>query len=145
MGRKKKKDKKTNKGSVGMNRKQSQEFLDKNRKKEGVLQTASGLQYLVREDAAGPKPTLDDEVTVNQRITLLDGTVIGDTYRRNEPDTFALGEAIEGLKEGLPLMSVGAKYRFFVPPELAWGKRGAGSKIPPYATLIFDIKLEEIN
>lgn len=128
-----------------MNRKLSQDFLEKNKKKEGVVQTGSALQYLVREDAQGPKPTLYDEVTVNQRITLIDGSVIADTYRQNEPDTFVLNEAIAGLKEGIPLMSIGAKYRFFVPPELAWGKRGAGNKIPPFATLIFDIKLEEIN
>lgn len=128
-----------------MNRKLSREFLDKNKKKEGVIETESGLQYIIRDDASGPKPKLNDEVTVNQRISLIDGTLIGDTYRSNEPDTFLLQEAIEGLKEGIPLMSIGAKYRFFVPPELAWGKRGAGSKIPPFATLIFDIKLEEIN
>ena len=144
MGRQQHKTKKKGKGSSGLNRKLTEDFLKKNKNREGVCETSSGLQYLVRDDAHGPKPTLDDTVTVNQRITLVDGTVIGDTYRKNEPDTFSLNEAIEGLKEGIPMMSVGARYRFFVPPDLAWGKRGAGDKIGPNTTLIFDVKLEEI-
>ena len=144
MGRQQHKTKKKGKGSSGLNRKQTEDFLKKNKNREGVFETFSGLQYLVRNDAQGPKPSIEDTVTVNQRVTLVDGTVIADTYRKNEPDTFPLNEAIEGLQEGIPMMSTGARYRFFVPPDLAWGKRGAGDKIGPYATLIFDIKLEEI-
>jgi len=145
MANKQFKGKKKGKGSQGQNRKQSEEFFIKNKNKPGVIETATGLQYLVRKDAEGDKPTLNDSVTINQRITLIDGSIIADTYRKNQPETFTMSEAIEGLKEGIPLMSIGAKYRFFVPHELAWGKRGAGDKIGPYATLIFDIKLEEIN
>jgi FKBP-type peptidyl-prolyl cis-trans isomerase len=144
MARQQHKTKKKGKGSFGMNRKQTEDFLNKNKNREGVVETPSGLQYLVRDDVQGVKPTLDDTVKVNQRITLIDGTVIADTYRKNEPDVFPLNEAIEGLKEGISMMSVCSKYRFFVPPDLAWGKRGAGDKIGPYATLIFDIKLEDI-
>lgn len=136
--------KKKGKGSSGFNRKQSEDFFQKNKNKQGIIETDSGLQYLIRDKGTGEQPRSDSTVTVNQRITLIDGTVIGDTYKNNEPDTFLLSEAIEGLKEGLPMMNIGSKFRFFVPSDLAWGKRGAGDKIGPYATLIFDIKLEEI-
>lgn len=142
--KKRKKDKKRGKGSVGLNKKASSEFLDKNRKKKGIIETSSGLQYQIIEEGDGRQPDQDSEITVNQRILLIDGTVIKDTYRTGELDTFDLFEGIEGLKEGIPLMKEGARYKFFVPPELAWGKRGAGSKIGPYATLIFDIRLLKI-
>ncbi len=135
---------KQGKGSLGLNRKQSIEFFKKNKNKKGIVQTSSGLQYLIREKAVGEKPTLADSVTINQRITLIDGTILADSYSKDDADTFPLSEAIQGLKEGICLMSVGEKYRFFVPPELAWGKKGSKNKIPPYATLIFDIKLEKI-
>jgi FKBP-type peptidyl-prolyl cis-trans isomerase FkpA len=144
MAKRQHKTKKKGKGSSGFNRKQSEEFLLKNRGKQGVIETDSGLQYLIKVESDGEKPQSDSTVTVNQRITLIDGTIIGDTYKNNEPDTFSLSEAIEGLKEGIPMMNIGSKFRFFVPSDLAWGKRGAGDKIGPYATLIFDIKLEKI-
>lgn len=144
MAKRQHKTKKKGKGSSGFNRKQSEEFLLKNRSKQGVVETDSGLQYYIRDEGTGEQPTSNNTVTVNQRITLIDGTVIGDTYKNNEPDTFSLTEAIKGLKEGIPMMNTGSKFRFFVPSELAWGKRGAGDKIGPYATLIFDIKLEDI-
>lgn len=133
--------KKKGKGSQGQNRKQSEDFFNKNRTRKGVIETSTGLQYIVREEGEGPSPIEQSTITVHQRITLLDGTIIRDTYKEPEPETFDLSEGIEGLKEGIPLMNTGAKYRFFVPPDLAWGKRGAGSKIGPYATLVFDIKL----
>jgi len=145
MARNKEKKQKKGKGSVGLNRKASAEFLDKNRKKEGVVETSTGLQYQVIEEGDGRQPNHDSEITVNQRILLIDGTVIKDTYRTGELDSFDLGEGIEGLKEGIPLMKEGGRCKFFVPPELAWGKRGAGSKIGPYTTLIFDIRLEKID
>ena len=128
-----------------MNRKASAEFLDKNRKKEGVIETSTGLQYTVIEKGNGNHPDIESVITVHQRILLIDGTVIKDTYRTGELDSFDLSEGIEGLKEGIPLMKEGSRYKFFVPPDLAWGKRGAGSKIGPYATLIFDIRLERIE
>ncbi len=81
---------------------------------------------------------------MNQRILLVDGTVIKDTYHGATTDTFSLEEAISGLKEGLQLMKEGGKTRFVVPPDLAWGNRGAGSKIGPNAALIFDIRLEKV-
>lgn len=140
----KKAGKKRGRGSAGQNRAQTDTFLKKNRSKPDVIETASGLQYTIKQPGKGKSPTPRSSVEVNQRILLVDGTVIKDTYHGTEPDTFSLEEAIEGLKEGFLLMEEGAKFRFVVPPELAWGKRGAGDKIGPNATLIFDIRLEQV-
>jgi FKBP-type peptidyl-prolyl cis-trans isomerase len=143
MGRNKKQ--KRGKGSAGLNRKESLDFFVKNRSKPGVIETGSGLQYLIIDEGAGESPALKHEIAVNQRIMLLDGTVIKDTYKTGELDRFPLREGIEGLREGISLMKLGARYKFFVPPDLGWGKRGAGDKIGPYATLIFDIRLESFE
>jgi len=109
-----------------------------------VLETESGLQYLVIEEGAGLKPQASDSVQVHQRITLMDGTIVADTYHESAPVVFTMKEAIEGYREGLFMMGVGSRYRFFIPHELAWGKRGAGSKIGPYAMLIIDVRLLDI-
>jgi FKBP-type peptidyl-prolyl cis-trans isomerase FkpA len=132
-------------GSAGQNRAESNAFLKKNGSKPDVIVTASGLQYTIREPGAGRSPDEWSTVEVNQRILLVDGTVIKDTYHGTETDIFTMAEAIDGLKEGLALMKEGGKFRFVVPPELAWGKRGAGDKIGPYAALIFDIRLEKVT
>ena len=137
--------KKRGRGTVGDNRAETEEFLKKNRMKEGVVETASGLQYMILEPGEGASPTEWSTVEVNQRILLVDGTVIKDTFRTPDHDRFTMQEAIAGLKEGLPLMKVGGRFRFVVPPDLAWGKRGAGDKIGPYAALIFDIRLERVR
>jgi FKBP-type peptidyl-prolyl cis-trans isomerase FkpA len=137
--------KKRGRGGAGQNRAESDAFLEKNRQKPDVIETASGLQYTIREEGSGTRPDEWSTVEVNQRILLVDGTVIKDTYHGVETDIFKMEEAIDGLKEGLPLMQEGAKYRFVVPPDLAWGKRGAGTKIGPYAALIFDIRLEKVT
>ena len=102
--------------------------------------TESGLQYEVLEAAEGPKPTLDDMVTVHYRGELEDGTVFDSSYDRGEPLTFPLARVIPGWKEGLQLMSVGSKYRFVIPSELGYGEAGAG-QIPPDSTLIFEVEL----
>lgn len=136
--------KKKGRGSAGQNRAETEAFLKKNRKKPGVIETRSGLQYTIREAGTGKQPDEWSSVEVNQRILLVDGTVIKDTYHQVEADTFTIEEAIPGLKEGLQLMKEGGKSRLVVPPDLAWGKRGAGSKIGPNATLIFDIRLEKV-
>jgi FKBP-type peptidyl-prolyl cis-trans isomerase FkpA len=136
------KSKGAGKGSKGQNRKNTESFLDKNRQKEGVKVFDSGLQMLILEKGDDHTlPDLNAQVTIHQRILLTDGTVIRDTYQENTPETFPLQEAIPGLKEGIPLMNKSGRSKFFVPPELAWGKRGAGDKIGPMATLIFDIRL----
>ena len=143
MGRKNN-SKKSGRGGAGQNRAESDAFLKKNRQKPDVIETPSGLQYTVREEGTGKQPDEWSTVEVNQRILLADGTVIKDTYHSIETDQFTIEEAIPGLKEGLQFMKEGGKTRFVVPADLAWGKRGAGSKIGPNAALIFDIRLEKV-
>lgn len=130
-----------NRGSAGNNRKTGESFLDKNRMKEGVIETDSGLQYIIVERGEGDSPNEDSYVTVHQRCTLVNGTLLEDTYRENEPSEVNMKELIEGYQEGLMLMNKGARYKFFIPSELAWGKNGTGNKIPPNAVLIFDVRL----
>jgi FKBP-type peptidyl-prolyl cis-trans isomerase FkpA len=144
MGRRKNSGKKRGRGGAGQNRAETESFLKKNRSKPDVIETPSGLQYSIKEPGTGQRPDERSTVEINQRILLVDGTVIKDTYHGTETDTFTMEEAIPGLKEGLPLMKEGGKFRFVVPPDLAWGKRGAGDRIGPFATLIFDIRLEKV-
>lgn len=135
------KEKRNRKGSTGLNKKESENFLAKNRARSEVSETPSGLQYEILEEGSGGFVMEGDSVTVHQRIKLVDGTVIVDSYKQDEPETFSLSEAIAGYKEGLLLMSVGARYQFIIPPELAWGKRGTSKKIGPYAVVIIDCRL----
>ena len=132
------------KGSAGNNRKSGEDFLQINKQKAGVVETDSGLQYLIVDEQQGPKPGLFDTVKIHQRALLLDGKILEDTYRQNQPDEVKIEELIEGLQEGLPMMSIGSRYKFWVPAELAWGRKGTGNKIPPNAVLSFDIRLVEI-
>jgi FKBP-type peptidyl-prolyl cis-trans isomerase len=136
---------KKSKGSAGNNRKAGEEFLLRNAEKENVTETVSGLQYAILEQTDGRKPFREDEVTIHQRALLLDGKILEDTYRKNEPDKVKLPELIEGLQEGLQLMGEGSRYRFWVPPELGWGRKGTGNKIPPNAVLMFDIRLLNVE
>ncbi|MDA3894411.1 MAG: FKBP-type peptidyl-prolyl cis-trans isomerase [Salinivirgaceae bacterium] len=128
-------------GSAGNNRKTGEDFLEKNRKKEGVKVNASGLQYLIVEEGDGDRPDDRATITVHQRCQLVNGTLIEDTYRENEASEVKMEELIEGYQEGIQLMKKGSRYKFFIPSELAWGKNGTGSKIPPNSVLIFDVKL----
>ncbi|SCN46816.1 FKBP-type peptidyl-prolyl cis-trans isomerase FkpA precursor [methanotrophic endosymbiont of Bathymodiolus puteoserpentis (Logatchev)] len=116
-------------------------FLAENATKEGVITTASGLQYTILTDAEGDKPNATSNVTVHYKGTTLDGAEFDSSYSRNAPATFPLNRVISGWTEGVQLMSVGATYRFFIPSELAYGAQGAGGAIGPNATLIFDIEL----
>ncbi|HKJ78463.1 MAG TPA: FKBP-type peptidyl-prolyl cis-trans isomerase [Prolixibacteraceae bacterium] len=143
MARKEKKQR--NKGSAGNNRKTGEDFLRQNATKKGVLETGSGLQYFMVEEKQGKKPQLPDEVIIHQRALLLDGKVLEDTYRKNKPERVKLNEMIEGLQEGLQMMTEGSRYQFWVPPDLGWGKKGTSNKIPPFAVLFFDIRLLEIT
>lgn len=136
--------KKLNKGSSGQNRKAGDDYLEKYRQKPDVIATDSGLLYRVVEEGEGVSPTMTDTVIVNQRIQTVNGKVIADTYQEGVPDKFAMKEAIPGIQEGLQLAKEGGRYEFAVPPELAWGKRGVGSKIGPNAVLIFDVRLVEV-
>lgn len=115
-------------------------FLEENKLKEGVITTESGLQYEVIKMGKGAKPTATDKVKVYYHGTLTDGTVFDSSVDRGEPITFALNQVIPGWTEGVQLMPVGSKFRFYVPQELGYGARQAGS-IPPYSTLIFEVEL----
>lgn len=115
-------------------------FLEENKLKEGVITTESGLQYEVIKMGKGAKPTATDKVKVHYHGTLTDGTVFDSSVERGEPITFALNQVIPGWTEGVQLMPVGSKFRFYVPQELGYGARQAGS-IPPYSTLIFEVEL----
>jgi len=121
-----------------------QKFLADNGAKEGVVTLPSGLQYMVLTAAEGPKPAATDKVTTHYKGTLIDGTVFDSSYDRGQPATFPLNGVISGWTEALQLMSVGAKWRLFIPPELAYGERAQGP-IPGNSTLIFDVELLEIN
>lgn len=118
-----------------------EKFLAENAKREGVKVTASGLQYEVLEPSLGQKPKATDTVRVHYEGTLIDGTVFDSSYKRGESITFPLNGVIKGWTEGLQLMSVGSKYKFFIPYQLAYGEHGAGASIPPYAALIFTVEL----
>lgn len=128
-------------GSAGNNRKTGKSFLEKNRKKEGVIETSSGLQYLKIEEGKGDCPDEKAIICIHQRCQLINGTVIEDTYRENTPSEVKMNELIEGYREGVQLMNKGARYKLYIPSELAWAKSGSASKIPPNSVLIFDVKL----
>ncbi|HUW84966.1 MAG TPA: FKBP-type peptidyl-prolyl cis-trans isomerase N-terminal domain-containing protein [Phycisphaerae bacterium] len=126
------------------NKKEGDEFLAANKEKEGVKTTDSGLQYMVLTEGDGPTPTVSHRVKVHYRGTLIDGTEFDSSYTRDEPSTIGLRGVIKGWTEGLQLMNVGSKYRFFVPSDLAYGPRGSRNNIGPNATLMFEIELLEI-
>ena len=121
------------------------EFLEENAKNDSVTQTESGLQYMVLKEGTGAKPGPTDEVTVHYTGRLINGTVFDSSVERGEPATFPLDKVIPGWTEGLQLMSEGAKYRLFIPSELAYGSKGAGDQILPNSTLIFDVELIKVN
>lgn len=125
-------------------REEGEKFLKENAGKPGVTVTASGLQYIVLNEGNGSKPTANDTVRCHYEGTLINGTVFDSSYRRGEPAEFGLRQVIAGWTEGVQLMKEGSKYRFFIPYNLAYGERGAGQDIPPYAALIFDVELIKV-
>ena len=120
------------------------EFMEQNAKNDSVVQTKSGLQYMVIKEGNGIKPSATDTVTVHYTGTLIDGTVFDSSVERGEPASFPLDKVIPGWTEGLQLMSEGSKYRLFIPSELAYGSKGSGDKILPNSTLIFDVELIKV-
>ncbi len=120
-------------------------FLEENKSKAGVITTDSGLQYVVLKEGKGENPVATSKVKVHYHGTLIDGTVFDSSVDRGKPSEFMTNRVIKGWTEGLQLMNVGAKYRFFIPQELAYGAfPRQGGKITPFASLIFEVELLEI-
>lgn len=120
-------------------------FLADNAKKPGVVTLPSGLQYRVLVEGKGPKPTAASSVSTHYRGKLLDGTEFDSSYKRGQPAVFPVNGVNRGWTEALQLMKVGSKWEIFIPPSLGYGESGAGSVIPPNATLIFEIELLSIH
>ena len=127
------------------NKKEGDEFLAANKAKEGVVTLPSGLQYKILQAGTGAKPVPTDTVVCNYRGTLIDGKEFDSSYKRGQPATFPVNGVIKGWTEALQLMPVGSKWQLFVPPDLAYGDRGAGADIAPNATLIFEVELLSIG
>jgi len=127
------------------NKAEGEAFLAKNKEKPGVKTTASGLQYEVITEGTGPNPKPTDSVTVNYKGTLMDGSVFDSSYDRKEPVTFVLNQVIPGWTEGVQLMKVGSKYKFYIPSALGYGEHGAGATIGPNSPLIFEVELISIG
>ncbi len=133
------------KDQASKNEKEGKDFLAANGKKEGVITTNSGLQYEVMAEGKGDAPKATDTVSVHYKGTLIDGTEFDSSFKRGQPATFPLNGVIRGWTEGVQLMKVGSKFRFFIPHFLAYGARGAGPLIGPNTTLIFEVELLEIK
>lgn len=130
---------------VQKNRKAAEDFLKANKAKEGVVETKSGLQYKVIKKGQGAKPSPEDTVKVHYKGTLLDGKEFDSSYKRNEPAVFQVNQVIAGWQEALPLMETGATIELFIPPDLAYGDRGAPPVIEPGSMLMFQVELLEVQ
>ncbi len=130
---------------VSENRAAAEKFLSENRKKDGVKETESGLQYKVIKKGTGTQPTANDTVTVHYRGTLIDGTEFDSSYKRNQPAVFKVGQVIGGWQEALKMMKEGATYELYLPPDLAYGDRGAPPLIEPGSMLIFQVELVKVD
>lgn len=126
------------------NKEKGEAWLANKAMEEGVVAQPSGLLYQVLNEGSGKKPTAADTVECHYEGRLIDGTVFDSSYKRGESATFPLNGVIAGWTEGVQLMSEGAKYRFFIPYQLAYGERGAGQAIPPFAALVFDVELIKV-
>jgi len=133
------------KAQAEKNKKEGEEFLAKNKGKEGVKTLPSGLQYKVITEGKGRSPKATDTVTVNYRGTLIDGTEFDSSYKRGQPSTFQVNGVIKGWVEALQLMKEGSKYELYIPSNLAYGDRAAGPTIGPNATLIFEVELLKVE
>ena len=127
------------------NLKAGQKFLAQNKTKDGVKTLKDGLQYKVIKKGDGAQPDANDSVTVDYTGKLIDGTVFDSSKKRGKPVTFPVNAVIPGWTEALQLMHAGGEYKLFIPPDLAYGERGAGSQIGPNETLIFDVKLISVD
>lgn len=120
---------------------EGENFLKENKEKEGVVTTDSGLQYMVEKEGEGKKPAATDKVTVHYRGTTINGEEFDSSYKRGQPASFPVTGVIPGWTEALQLMSVGSKYKLFIPSALAYGERGSGGAIGPNAVLVFEVEL----
>jgi FKBP-type peptidyl-prolyl cis-trans isomerase FklB len=127
------------------NLKAGNDFLEENKNKPGVISLPSGLQYEIITEGAGAKPLASNKVTCHYHGTLIDGTVFDSSVKRGQPATFPLNMVIKGWTEGLQLMAVGSKWKFFIPPHLGYGDRQVSAQIGPNSTLIFDVELLGID
>ena len=134
-----------NEGKSAKALKDGEAFLAANKKKKGVITTASGLEYEILKEGTGVKPTLEDQVQTHYHGTLIDGTVFDSSVDRGEPTTFPVGAVIQGWQEGIPMMSEGAKYRFYIPQNLAYGMQSPSLDIPAGSALIFEVELIKVN
>jgi len=125
-------------------REEGEKFLEENKKRTGVITTASGLQYEIIKAGEGPKPSASDKVKTHYHGTLTNGTVFDSSVDRGEPIEFPVGGVIKGWTEALQLMPVGSKWKLFIPYQLAYGERAAGPQIPAYSALVFEVELLEI-
>lgn len=131
--------------SADSNKAAGEAFLAKNRSREGVVSLPSGLQYEVIEAGSGKSPSATDTVEVHYKGTLIDGKEFDSSYKRGQPATFPVNGVIKGWTEALQLMKEGAKWKLYIPSDLAYGSRGAGSDIGPNSTLIFDVELIQVK
>ena len=129
----------------GENQQAGEAFLAENKNKEGIKTLPSGLQYQVIQEGTGKSPSASDKVTTHYHGTLIDGTVFDSSYERGQPATFPVNGVIAGWTEALQLMKEGAKWRLFIPSNLAYGSQGAGDVIGPNTTLIFDVELISVH
>lgn len=127
------------------NLKEGEDFLAANKEKPGVVALPSGLQYEILKEGDGPKPKETDKVLCHYHGTLINGTIFDSSVQRGQPIAFPLNQVIKGWTEGVQLMGVGSKWRFFIPPHLGYGDRQVGPTIGPNSTLIFDVELLGIN
>lgn len=130
--------------AYAVNRNAGEKFLAENAKKESITTLPSGLQYEVIKEGNGKKPSATDRVQCHYEGTLIDGTIFDSSIKRGEPAVFGVNQVIKGWVEALQLMKEGAKWRLYIPYDMAYGEHGAGEMIPPYSALIFDVELIKV-
>ena len=130
--------------AYAVNKEAGEKFLAENAKKEGVVVLPSGLQYEVLAEGNGKKPSATDRVQCHYEGTLIDGTIFDSSIKRGEPAVFGVNQVIRGWVEALQLMQEGAKWRLYIPYDMAYGEHGAGEMIPPYSALVFDVELIKV-
>lgn len=132
-------------GKIDVHKQAGQKFMDENRNKESVISLPEGLQYEVIKEGNGNQPTINDSVTAHYKGALLDGKEFDSSFKRNQPFTAPLKHLIKGWQIAIPLMKEGSRWRLWIPSDLAYGDRGAGSDIPGGATLMFEVELLKVN